>query len=116
MQNSIQFQTGDYVRTSKGNVGIVERPQQTFYRRGENYYSEAEVHYFGGSFVKELQPNLILLGDKCFPIWSDKLTKLSKLKVRTQQGLSQHVVELPIEDAKILIGIYKRNNIWFSVE
>jgi hypothetical protein len=54
--------------------------------------------------------------DKELSVHSNTLTKLDKLAIVTQQGISQHTNEYPIEDAKTIMDIYKRNNIWFCVK
>ena len=86
------FSIGDYVKTSKGNIGIITSTEK-----------------------RCIKPNLVKLGNKEFEIWSDRLSKLDKLTIRTQQGFSQHNTTLPVEDAKLLMEIYQRNNIWFAI-
>lgn len=136
MTNSNSFlSTGDYVRTSKGNLGIIEVPEHFvigYY--DENIFIQVSRKYFPerwgdrDTFIEHFQkqypyeilqivpaPNRVLLGDKNFPIWSDRLTKLNTLKIRTQQGSSVHVTDLPIDDAKVIMSIYDRNKIWYSV-
>jgi len=73
------------------------------------------MNLFGGTFNQIKVPNQVKLGTKVYPIWSDKLTKLDFLTIKTQQGFSQHNITLPIADAKLLIDIYTRNNIWFAI-
>lgn len=42
----------------------------------------------------------------------DKKERIRRIK--TQQGLSQHVLELSEEDAKIYIDLLTRNKIWWA--
>ena len=113
------FNSGDYVRTSKGKLGVIVRPQG-FLLKKENgsqlLFTEEEANRIGGIFEKVKVPNLVKIGNKEFPIWSDKLLKLKELNIKTQQGFSQHVTKLPINDAMSIIDIYQRNGIWFAVE
>ena len=121
------FNVGDYVRTSKGKIGVIEKPEGYsigYYNKQHNFvetdfHQEKEVAEFlaYSSFVGEtvFVPNQVKLGSKVYPIWSDKLTKLDKLTIKTQNGSSQHTVTLPIDEAKLLMGIYTRNNIWFTI-
>ena len=118
------FNVGDYVLTSKGKIGVIEKPQgYNLSKSGQNYGENLSLgecdkimNLFGGTFEQVKVPNEVKLGSKSYPIWSDKLTKLDNLTIRTKQGFSQHVINLPIEDAKLLMDIYTRNNIWFNIE
>ena len=117
------FNVGDYVRTSKGKIGVIENPEgYNLSKSGQNYGENLSLgecdkimNLFGGTFKQVKVPNQVKLGSKTYPIWSDKLQKLERLRIRTQQGFSKHEVELPIADAKLLMDIYSRNNIWFAV-
>lgn len=135
-QSNQIFNVGDYVKTSKGNIGVIEKPsciEIGFYTCNfknwlclEKFHSEQILEsdfaiekwswsYPNVCIKKQSVPNQVKLGSKIYPIWSDKLIKLDKLTIRTQQGFSQHNITLPIADAKLLIDIYTRNNIWFAI-
>lgn len=133
------FNVGDYVRTSKGKIGVIERPSciEVGYRRNivqseenwtclEKFYAEQQIEadeaikkwswsYPTKWIEKCFVSNQVKLGSKTYPIQSDRLQKLDRLRIRTQQGFSQHEVELPIADAKLLMSIYSRNNIRFAI-
>lgn len=138
------FNVGDYVRTSKGKIGVIEKSscmEVGYYTNNllsdgvtikvsftclERFYPEQEEEarqavekwqwsYPNKLIHKTLIANQVKLGSKTYPIWSDKLTKLDRLRIRTQQGPCQHMLELPVADAKLLIDIYSRNNIWFAI-
>lgn len=40
--------------------------------------------------------------------------KEKKCRIKTQQGFSQHVLELPEEDAKIYTDLLTRNKLWWA--
>ena len=123
------FNVGDYVKTSKGKIGVICENQYWYLKdklsfepelsqtgKKFNSFEEAEEYYNQYLFVDiQLSVPKVKLGNKEYLINSDKLQKLEKLKIRTQQGFSQHEVELPIADAKLLMDIYIRNKIWFAI-
>lgn len=131
---SHSFQKGDFVKTSKGKIGVIVTPEKTEigYLLKNKWICLESLDYFDKDYVSsiiekwqwsfpfnvvtvERTPNLVKLGDNIFPIWSDKLVKLEKLNILVQQGTSQYVITLPIKDAKLLMDIYSRNNIWYSI-
>ncbi len=134
------FNIGDYVRTSKGNIGIITEPScikvgylknevQNFlpefvclekFHLGQDLEAEESVEKWSWSYPlnmieKQICSNQVKLGNKIFPINSDKLIKLERLRIKTHQGFSIHEIELPVSDAKILMDIYNRNKIWYAI-
>jgi hypothetical protein len=128
---------GDYVKTSKGNIGVlvsVPRIEIGYYTLNaqslsdwmclQKFHLEQRQEAYDWCFnqlikhdlcIQECNSCQVLLGKKEYTISPDKLTKLSHLTIITQQGLSRHHVKLPAEDAKLLMEIYSRNNIWHCI-
>lgn len=126
---------GDYVLTSKGKIGVIESEEHYVigffdfdkFRKVSKKLSLEQwedrdllIDYLNDELpdenLKAIKiPNQVKLGNKSYPIWSDKLTKLDNLTIITQQGFSKHQTTLPIEDAKKLMDIYTRNKLWFSI-
>lgn len=124
------FNSGDYVRTSKGKIGVIEEPaciQVGCYNFSnkwiclervlsyENFEVQDAVEQWQWSFPNQFiewkkTPNKVLLGNNLFDIWSDKLTKLNRLSIK----IGSQVIELPVEDAGMFIEILKKNKIYFQ--
>lgn len=130
------FNSGDYVKTTNGDIGVIESPERWNIIDGDgrvvygNVYpnisledvnaniliywkAKSDVKTHDRKAVRVL--NKVKVGDKVHSISGTELTKLDTLKIRTQQGLTQYEIELPITDAKMIIDIYKRNKIWFTI-
>lgn len=128
------FNVGDYVKTSKNNLGVIQSSaclEVGYYKDGwvklEKFYTDQILeandaidkwswYYPNTCIVKILTANLVKIGKKEYFIQSDKLKKLAFLSIRTQQGLSQQLIKLPVNDAKSITDIYTRNSIWFNLE
>lgn len=128
---------GDYVKTSKGKIGLVTKSAciEVGYHKSSDGQNWVRLESFFPDQLAEAMesrerrqwsyPNNYIntvmcktevkLGDKSYPIDDKQLTKLNELRIRSQQGFSQHELVLPIEDAKLLMDIYSRNNIWHAL-
>ncbi len=129
-----ELNAGDYVKTSRGNIGIILYPAYWELSSHALIYTiqgteeDAIVECmrlqdifpivddtFQTPFVHKFIQTRVKIGSKEYNIDNSQLTKLESLNIRTQQGLSQHNIILPIEDAKLLMDIYNRNTIWYAV-
>jgi hypothetical protein len=119
------MKVGSYVKTSRGNVGVVEIEQH--YEIG--YYDDIwvcleksfvlpnEEEYFkiyGNVQIKKV-PNKILLGNKSFPIWDDKLTFLSKVRLTFKKKEMEISLLLNAEETSIISKILDKNKIWYKL-
>ena len=127
------FEKDDFVRTSKGKVGRIVVPESIsigYYVGGSfvEVYNASDVEMANtnlsnlqlvyssrGTLELKKNVNMVLLGNRQFPIAGENLEKLETVSVIVQQGLSSHAFNLPQEDAKLFIDILKRNKIWYAL-
>lgn len=127
---------GDFVRTSKGKIGIIVKPERVelgyetasfvsptgfswiaLYTSDKNTPIPEEIkNKLESSFLtcilqERVLPAEVQLGNKTFPIWEDKLTLVDSVCFK----MSKQIVHIKSNLAKTFMEILKENNIHYTL-
>jgi hypothetical protein len=124
-----KIEVGDYVLTTSGKVGVIK--DKGYILIGKEYMGTFEPikqfddYYEANTFGEELsnndktvdyvlkkEPYRVLLGNTEVLLGDRSFKKLTKLIFHVKQGETDVKFSLPIDDAKIMLDILKRNRIY----
>jgi len=128
------FRKGDYVKTSQGNIGIIEVPpyneigfighQSGWYTLGK--YSKDDVSneiesfqwsYPDNRIISIEQKAEVLIDGDIFILGKNHITKLETLSIIPELEFKKKLfVNLSIDDAKLLMDICDRNDIKYLIK